>query len=60
MSDARRIRIVQWATGNIGSHALREVILHPALELVGVLVYDEAKAGVDARPPGLVTRETIC
>jgi 4-hydroxy-tetrahydrodipicolinate reductase len=39
---------VQWATGNIGSRALREVIRHPDLELVGVLVYDAAKDGVDA------------
>ncbi|HTD50706.1 MAG TPA: dihydrodipicolinate reductase [Acidimicrobiia bacterium] len=41
-------RVVQWATGNIGARALREVIRHPALDLVGVLVYDPAKAGVDA------------
>ena len=38
----------QWATGNIGGRALREVIRHPDLELVGVLVYDPDKAGVDA------------
>jgi hypothetical protein len=43
-----RSRVVQWATGNIGSRALREVIRHPGLELVGVLVYDAAKDGVDA------------
>jgi 4-hydroxy-tetrahydrodipicolinate reductase len=41
-------RVIQWATGNIGGRALREVIRHPALELVGVLVYDPAKEGVDA------------
>jgi 4-hydroxy-tetrahydrodipicolinate reductase len=40
--------VVQWATGNIGTRALREVIRHPALELAGVLVYDPAKDGVDA------------
>jgi 2,4-diaminopentanoate dehydrogenase len=45
---APRLRVVQWATGNIGTRALREVIRHPALELAGVLVYDPAKAGVDA------------
>jgi len=39
---------VQWATGNTGQRALREVIRHPNLELVGVLVYDDAKDGVDA------------
>jgi 4-hydroxy-tetrahydrodipicolinate reductase len=41
-------RVVQWATGNIGGRALREVIRHPDLDLVGVLVYDPAKAGVGA------------
>jgi hypothetical protein len=43
-----RYRVVQWGTGNIGSRALREVIRPPMLELVGVLVYDPAKDGVDA------------
>ncbi len=42
------MRVAQWATGNIGLRALREVIRHPSLELVGVLVYDPAKVGVDA------------
>ncbi len=42
------LRIVQWATGNIGIRALREVIRHPDLDLVGVLVYDPEKEGVDA------------
>ncbi len=44
----QQFRVIQWATGNIGGRALREVIRHPALELVGVLVYDPAKEGVDA------------
>jgi 2,4-diaminopentanoate dehydrogenase len=43
-----RYQVVQWATGNIGRRALREVIRHPDLDLVGVLVYDAAKSGVDA------------
>ena len=42
------LRVVQWATGNIGGRSLRGVIDHPDLELVGVHVYDEAKVGVDA------------
>jgi hypothetical protein len=46
--STRRTRVVQWATGNVGSRALREVIRHPDLELVGVLVYDPEKEGVDA------------
>jgi hypothetical protein len=41
-------RVAQWATGNIGTRALREVIRHPNLELVGVLVYDPTKDGIDA------------
>lgn len=41
-------RVVQWATGNIGTKALKGIIEHPDLELAGVLVYDEAKAGRDA------------
>lgn len=41
-------RVIQWATGNTGQRALREVIRHPSLELVGVLVYDDAKHGQDA------------
>ncbi len=41
-------RVIQWATGNTGQRALREVIRHPSLQLVGVLVYDPAKDGIDA------------
>jgi hypothetical protein len=41
-------RVVQWATGNIGSRALRGVIEHPDLELAGVYVYSADKAGTDA------------
>jgi len=41
-------RIVQWATGNIGTRALRHVIEHPDLELVGVYVHSDAKVGRDA------------
>ena len=41
-------RVIQWATGNTGQRALREIIRHPDLELAGVLVYDQSKEGVDA------------
>jgi len=47
-SVTTRCRVLQWATGNTGKRALREVIRHPSLELVGVLVYDDAKNGADA------------
>ena len=43
-------RVIQWATGNTGQRALREVIRNPLLDLVSVLVYDTAKDGVDAGP----------
>ena len=46
--DAGRYRVVQWATGNIGSRALRAVIDHPRLDLVGVLVHSPGKVGIDA------------
>lgn len=41
-------RVIQWATGAIGKTCLRQVIDHPDLELVGLLVYSDAKAGRDA------------
>ncbi|OLP03994.1 dihydrodipicolinate reductase [Mycolicibacterium porcinum] len=41
-------RVIQWATGVTGMMALRHVINRSDLELVGVRVYDPAKAGVDA------------
>lgn len=44
----RPYRVVQWATGEIGRRALREVIRDPALELVGLVVYGKDKDGVDA------------
>ncbi|MBA9005417.1 NAD(P)H-dependent amine dehydrogenase family protein [Thermomonospora cellulosilytica] len=45
---APRYRVVQWATGNIGTRALRAVIEHPVLDLAGVYVHSPAKAGTDA------------
>jgi 2,4-diaminopentanoate dehydrogenase len=41
-------RVIQWATGSTGRTALRRIIDHPDLQLVGVFVYDERKAGLDA------------
>ena len=42
------VRVVQWATGNIGTRSLRSVIEHPDLDLVGVFVHSADKAGRDA------------
>ena len=44
----KRYRVVQWATGNVGSRALRAAIQHPDLDLVGVYVHSAAKVGHDA------------
>lgn len=41
-------RVVQWATGNVGSRALRRAIEHPNLEVVGVWVHGKDKVGRDA------------
>ena len=49
MGEGRRSHtVVQWATGNIGTHALRATIQHPGLDLAGVYVYAAEKAGRDA------------
>lgn len=46
-------RVIQWASGSLGRTALRRIIDHPDLELVGLYVYDAAKAGLDA---GLIAK----
>jgi 4-hydroxy-tetrahydrodipicolinate reductase len=45
---AKRFRVAQWGTGNVGLYALRSIIEHPGCELVGVRVYSDAKVGRDA------------
>jgi 2,4-diaminopentanoate dehydrogenase len=50
-------RVIQWATGNIGQASLRQILRHPELELVGLLVYSHAKEGVDA---GTLIGEPTC
>ena len=58
-------RVVQWATGNIGMRSLRAVIEHRDLELVGLYVYSEAKAGKDAgvlcglEPTGVIATRDV-
>jgi 2,4-diaminopentanoate dehydrogenase len=41
-------RVAQWGTGNVGRLAVRGILQHPDLELVGLLVHSEEKAGKDA------------
>jgi hypothetical protein len=40
--------VIQWSTGNVGRHAARLIVEHPELELVGLWVHSEDKAGRDA------------
>lgn len=48
-ADARpHYRVVQWASGNIGSRALRAVVEHPDLTLAGLYVHTPDKVGRDA------------
>ncbi|MEU5482554.1 NAD(P)H-dependent amine dehydrogenase family protein [Streptomyces mirabilis] len=48
-TDARpQLRVVQWASGNIGSRALRAVLEHPDLTLAGLYAHTPDKAGRDA------------
>ena len=41
-------RVVQWATGTVGIHAVPALAAHPDLELAGLWVHSENKAGRDA------------
>jgi hypothetical protein len=41
-------RVVHWGTGNAGALALRGILSHPDLELVGLLSHTPAKVGRDA------------
>jgi hypothetical protein len=42
------IRVAQIGTGNVGNHALTQLIIDPQFELTGVWVSSAAKAGKDA------------
>jgi hypothetical protein len=42
------MKVVQWSTGNVGRHAIAGIAARPELELAGVWVSSEAKAGQDA------------
>jgi hypothetical protein len=43
-----RYRVIQWATGAVGSEALRSLVADPQFELVGVYVHSPRKVGLDA------------
>lgn len=43
-----RHRVVQWGTGMVGARALKQALVHPDIDVVGVRVYNPAKVGIDA------------
>lgn len=63
--EAKRYRVAQWGTGNVGLYALRAIIEHPRFDLVGVRVYSDAKAGEDAGalcglpPTGVIATQDV-
>lgn len=48
IARAKPLRVIQWGTGNVGKRALRGIIAHPGLELVGVHAHAPDKVGKDA------------
>jgi 4-hydroxy-tetrahydrodipicolinate reductase len=42
------LRVIQWATGTVGIHAVPAIVHHPDLELAGLWVHSDEKAGRDA------------
>jgi len=40
--------VIQWATGTVGIHAVPAIVAHPELELAGLWVHSDSKAGKDA------------
>jgi 2,4-diaminopentanoate dehydrogenase len=48
MGNGKTYRVIQWATGNIGTRSLRTVIQHPRMKLVGLYVSSPDKVGKDA------------
>jgi len=58
-------KVIQWATGSMGKSCLRATIDHPDLDLAGLLVYSESKAGRDAGdiarrdPTGVIATRSV-
>src|SRR5271155_4238775 len=59
------LRVVQWATGSVGVAAIKGILEHPELELVGCWVHSEAKNGKDvgdivgASPLGVTATNSV-
>ena len=46
-TPSKKYRVVQWATGTVGIHAVPAIASHPDLELVGLWVHSADKHGKD-------------
>src|ERR1019366_7831981 len=64
--ETMALRVIQFSTGNVGRHALRQLIERPDLELVGVHASDAGKIGRDAadlcgldRPTGVLATDDL-
>ncbi|MEY2925785.1 MAG: hypothetical protein RL367_262 [Pseudomonadota bacterium] len=61
----KKLRVAQWATGNIGTKSLQRVIEHPGMELVGLYVSSPDKLGKDAgdlcglAPTGIIATSSL-
>lgn len=59
------LRVVQWATGSVGVAAIKAVLDHPDLQLVGCWVHSKAKVGKDVGeiiggdPLGVIATDSV-
>jgi len=59
------IRVIQWGTGNVGTHSLRGIVERSDMELVGLRVYNADKVGRDAGsfigrgPTGVIATDDV-
>lgn len=57
------MRVIQWATGPVGRHAVAAMVDHPDIEVVGAFVYSDDKVGRDVgdvcgiSPVGVLTTQ---
>lgn len=65
-SSRNRLRVIQWSTGNAGRNAVRGIVRHPDLELVGLHAHSAEKRGKDAaelcdldEPTGVVATDDV-
>ena len=44
----KKLKVIQWFTGDIAQHQIRLVAANPAMQLVGAFVFHDEKVGLDA------------